>query len=179
MKSNQSDIQLLMPDIERDAVFAHTWFTRPEGRATLLSMGNAEHEIEEMTLADHRRIMQEFLDFEREGKQITRVIVADNKTIGVVWIELYENHDVKAPSIHIMIGDPDYRGKGIGRIAMESMLDYACNTLGHKTIYTRHLANNLPVARLNETLGFVKDGEKYTDENGLEWQNIKYELTDD
>lgn len=173
MKPKQSDIQLLTPDVERDAVFAHAWFTRPEGRATLLSMGNAEHEIEEMTLADHRKIMQEFLDFEKEGKQITRVIIADGKTIGVVWIELYENHGVKAPSIHIMIGDPDYRGKGVGRNAMESMLNYAKNSLKYESIYTRHLANNLPIARLNETLGFVKDGGKYTDKNGLEWQNIR------
>jgi len=178
MKVKQSDIQLLTPDGERDAEFAHTWLTRPEGRETLLSMGNAEHEIEEMTLEDHRQIMQEFLDFEREGKQITRVIVADNKTIGVVWIELYENHGVKAPSIHIMIGDPNYRGKGIGRIAMGSMIDYARNTLKYKTMYTRHLANNLPVARLNETFGFVKDGDRYKDENGLEWQNIKRNLTE-
>lgn len=177
MKPKQSDIQLLTPDVERDAVFAHTWFTRPEGRATLLSMGNAEHEIEEMTLDDHRQIMQEFLDFEKEGKQITRVIVADSKTVGVVWIELYENHGVKAPGIHIMIGDPNYRGKGVGKIAMGSMLDYVRDVLKYKMIYTRHLANNLPVAKLNETLGFVKDGEKYKDENGLEWQNIKRTLT--
>lgn len=176
MKFKRSDIQLLTPDVERDAEFAHAWLTRPEGRATLLSMGNAEHEIKEMTLEDHRQIMQEFLDFEREGKQVTRVIVADNKTIGVVWVGLYENHGVKAPSIHIMIGDPEYRGKGIGRIAMESMIDYARNSLKCKTMYTRHLANNVLVAKLNEALGFVKDGETYKDENGLEWQNIKCEL---
>lgn len=173
MISKQPNIQLLPPDVQRDAVFAHAWFTRPEGRATLRSMGNAEHEIGDMTLEDHQQIMQEFLDFERNGKQITRVITADGKTIGIVWIELYENHGVKAPSIHIMIGDPDYRGKGIGRGAMESMLDYARDTLKYETVYTRHLANNLPVAKLNKTLGFVKDGEKYTDKNGLEWQNIK------
>lgn len=178
MKFKQSDIQLLVPDVERDAVFAHAWFARPEGRATLLSMGNAEHEIEDMTLADHRTIMQEFIDFEKEGKQITRVIVADSKTIGVVWIELYENHDVQVPSIHIMIGDPEYRGRGVGRIAMKFMLDYARHILRYKTIYTRHLANNVPVAKLNEVLGFVKDGEVYKDENGLEWQNIKRDLVE-
>ena len=178
MNPKQPNIQLLAPNVERDAVFAHAWFTRPEGRATLLSMGNAQHEIGDMTLQDHRQIMQEFLDFEKEGKQITRVIVTDNKTVGVVWIELYQNHGVKAPGIHIMIGDPDYRGKGIGRAAMEFMLGYARDTLKYETVYTRHLASNLPVARLNETLGFVKDGETYKDENGLEWQNIKRTLTD-
>lgn len=177
MKSNQSDIQLLIPSVERDAVFAHAWFARPEGRATLLAMGNAEHEITDMTLEDHRAIMQDFLDLERDGKQITRAIVCDTKTVGLVWLELYENHGVKAPSIHIMIGDPEYRGKGIGRIAMQSMLGYARDTLKYEMIYTRHLANNLPVAKLNEALGFVKDSKAYTDENGLEWQNIKQTLT--
>jgi RimJ/RimL family protein N-acetyltransferase len=117
--------------------------------------------------------MQEFLNLEKEGKQITRVIVTEGKTIGVVWIELFENHGVKPPSIHIMIGNPDYRGKGIGRAAMESAVEYIRSTLNYKTIYSRHLANNLPVAKLNKSIGFKQDGEPYKDENGLVWQGIK------
>lgn len=172
MKSLHTDIQLLKPEVDRDTPFAHSWFTRPEGHATLLSMGNSENEIEPSTLEGERAIMQEFIDLEDSGKQITRVIVADGKTIGVVWIELFENHGVKSPSIHIMIGNPDYRGKGIGRSAMQSAINYIRDVLKLKTVYSRHLADNIAVTKLNESLGFKKDGAAYKDSDGLAWQNI-------
>jgi len=172
VKSIRSDIQLLSPEVDRDAPFAHSWFTRPEGHQTLLSMGNAEHEIEESTLEGERKTTQEFIDLEKSGKQITRVIVVDGVTIGVVWIELFENHGIKPPSIHIMIGNSDYRGKGIGQAVMQSAINYVRDTLKLKTIHTRHLAKNVPVSKLNESLGFKKDGDTYKDKNGLVWQNI-------
>ncbi len=176
MKSNRKDIQLLVPDIEGDALFAYGWFTQPEGRATLLSMGNAESEIEESTLAGEKEIIQEFIDLEKANKQITRMIIVDEKTIGAVWIELFENHGIKPPSLHLMIGNPEYRGKGIGRSVMESAIDYIRDVLREKTIRTRHLANNIPVSKLNESLGFEKEGDPYTNENGLVWQNIRLSL---
>jgi len=168
-----SRLQLLPPNVERDAPFAHAWFMRSEGRATLLSMGNAESEIEESTLTRQKEIIQEFINLEASNRQITRMMVIDEKTIGVVWVELFENHGVKSPSLHIMIGDPNYRGRGIGHAVMEAALDYAKNSLRAPVIYSRHLANNLPIAKLNKTLGFEKDGATYKDKNGLEWQNIK------
>jgi len=173
MQTNDSTIQLLPPDIDRDAPFALSWFQRPEGHATLLSMGNAEHEIEPSTLESETAILREFIDLEQEEKQITRMIIVDQKTIGVVWIELFENHNVQSPSIHIMIGNPDYRGKGIGKSVMQAAINYVRDTLNLNTIYSRHLANNMQVATLNKSLGFEKDGVPYTDNNGLVWQSIK------
>lgn len=175
MQSNRSDIQLLEPNVERDAPFALSWFERPEGHATLISMGNAESEIELPTLEGEKETLREFIELEKNGKQITRMIVVDNKTIGAVWIELFENHGVKLPSVHIIIGDPDYRGKGIGKSAMKAAIDHA-KTLNFKTIYSRHLSTNAPVSKLNDSLGFKKDGQPYKDENGLLWQNIRINM---
>lgn len=80
-------------------------FTRPGGKQTLLSMGNAEHEIVESTLDRERTTIQEFINLEKDNKQITRIaIVVDDITIGAIWIELFENHGVKPPSVHIIIG---------------------------------------------------------------------------
>lgn len=170
--SNNTIIEFLPPNPDRDAPFAHSWFMRPEGRATLISMGNAEGEITESTLSGEREIMQEFLDLEAADKQITRVIVVDGVTIGVVWIELFENHNVKPPSIHIMIGNPDYRGKGIGRKSLQFAIDYMRANINHEAIYSRHLASNAPIATLLTSLGFKKDGDVYEDENGLVWQDV-------
>lgn len=171
MKVIQGDIKLLPINVERDAPFAHSWFTRAEGRDTLLRMGNAEHEIMPSTLAGERATMQEFIELEAQNKQITRAIVIDDVTIGVVWIELFENHGVKAPSVHIMIGNPDYRGRGIGGESMNRMIEYVHDELHFSTVYTRYLADNVAIARVNKALGFMNDGMEYTDSNGLLWQN--------
>lgn len=176
MQSSRDDVQLLVPNVERDSPFALNWFERPEGHATLLSMGNAENEIEPSTLEGEKATLREFLDLEKDNKQITRMIIVDSRTIGAVWIELFENHGVKPPSVHIMIGDPDYRGKGIGRAVMKSAINYVRDILQYEIIYTRYLANNLPIAKLNGSLGFEKDGEPYEDENRLTWQAVKMTL---
>lgn len=173
MESNRIDIQLLRPDIKRDAIFALSWFDRSEGRQTLISMGNAEHEIKPTTLEDEKITLSEFIKLEKEEKQITRMIVADNKTIGAVWIELFSNHGVKPPSIHIMIGNPDYRGKGIGRSVMEAAIDYINHSLHQNIIYSRHLISNQTISLVSSSLGFKPDGAAYTDKNNLVWQNIK------
>lgn len=173
MKSNRKDIQLLVPDVERDAPYAFDWFSGPKGVETLLSMGNAKHEIVTPTLEGEQETIKKFIDLERDNLQVTRMILVDNKTIGAIWIELYENHGIKSPSIHIIIGDPEYRKKGIGSSAMKSAIDYAKNTLGYKTIYSRHLANNQSMTAVSQSLGFEEDGTRYTDGNGLTWQNVK------
>jgi len=178
MQSNRNDIQLLKPNIERDAPFAFSWFDRPEGWQTLLSMGNAENEITVSTIEGEKDTIKSFIKLENDNQQITRMIIADNKTIGAVWIELFENHNVKSPSIHIIIGDPEYRGKGIGISVMKAAIDYVRQSLNKKTIYSRHLVNNQAITNLTKTLGFENDGEPYVDDNGLNWQNIKLNLSD-
>lgn len=176
MRSDQEGVQLLAPDVERDAYFALDWFTRPDGKQTLLSMGNAEHEIVESTLDGERATIQEFIDLEKDNKQITRMIVTDGITIGAVWIELFENHGVKSPSIHIIIGNPDYRNKGIGTSAMKAAIGYCKDLLGASVIYSRHLFSNKNISVLNTKLGFKNDGDTYTDENGLVWQNVRLDV---
>ena len=175
MKSNRGDISLVVPNIERDAFFALDWFSRAEGRQTLLSMGNAEHEIDEPTLDGEKATIQEFIDLEKDGKQITRMIVVDSKTVGAVWIELFENHGVKAPSVHIIVGNPEYRGKGIGSSVMRAAIDYVLHDLSATVVYSRHLSSNINISAVNKKLGFIPEGDVYEDENGLVWQNVKLE----
>lgn len=177
MKSNRDDVLLLRPDVERDAPFALGWFSRAEGRQTLLSMGNAQSEIEEATLDGEKVTIQEFIDLEKENRQITRMIVIDDVTIGAVWIELLENHGVKSPSVHIIIGNPDYRGKGIGTSTMQSAIRYSLDELGATNVYSRHLSSNKSISAVNAKLGFKADGDAYEDENGLIWQNVKFEAS--
>ena len=119
MQPNRPDIQLRTPDIVIDPPFALGWFNGAEGKATLLSMGNAENEIKTPSIETETETIHEFIALEKSSKQVTRMITVDGKTVGAVWIELFENHRVKPPSVHIIIGDPGYRGRGIGAILPE------------------------------------------------------------
>jgi RimJ/RimL family protein N-acetyltransferase len=72
-----------------------------------------------------------------------------------------------------MIGNKDYRGKGIGKATMSSLIQYIKENIKTPEIYSRHLKNNVVVANMNQRLGFTNEGDSYTDNNGLEWQNVK------
>lgn len=71
-----------------------------------------------------------------------------------------------------MIGDKDYRGKGIGKAAMGEIIQYINNDLNLHDIYSRHLASNKSAKALLGSFGFLDDGNTYTDNNKLEWQNV-------
>jgi len=165
-------IELVKPNIDRDAPFAFAWFDRPEGKQTLLSMGNAENEITSPTLEGEIETLKSFISMEAEGTQTTRMIRIDNKTVGAVWVEWSENHDVQPPSIHVIVGDLAYRGKGVGTAALKKAIEMVYEQKPSTNIYSRHLVNNTSIANIMTDLGFTNDGALYTDANRLQWQNI-------
>jgi len=169
------ELVLTNPVPDRDANFALSWFESKTGKDTLLKMGNAPDEINEPSLEGELATLEEFLSLEDEGKQKTWMLRYGEITIGAAWIDLVENHGVEAPSVHLMVGDPSFRGKGIGKATMNAMITYLKEN-GNDTIYSRHLVSNEVVTGLNRSLGFVPDGQSYVDKNGLEWQNIKLSL---
>lgn len=167
------DLSLIKPNPLLHAPITLSWFTSENGKETLLLMGNAEHEIETPSLNSEKEILEEFVDLEGKNEQLTWMIEFEQHIIGVAWIELTENHNVLPPSIHLMIGNKDYRGRGIGKVVMQTLIRYIKDNTDTHTIYSRHLKSNIVVANMNQGLGFINDKEPYVDENGLEWQNIK------
>ena len=168
-----SDLELVAPNPTRDAPFALAWFDSPDGKDTLLKMGNAESEIETRTLEGEYSILEEFIRLEQDSKQITRMIRLKDRTIGAVWIGLEDTEHLKAPALHIMIGDPSSRGMGIGKVVMEAMLNFAQTQLHVNVVYSRHLTSNRVIAKVNDYLGFQKDGNPYTEKNGQIFQNVR------
>jgi RimJ/RimL family protein N-acetyltransferase len=166
------NINLAAPDPERDAPFALNWLTSKFGKETLLLMGNAENEIEPSTLESERKIIQEFVELQKENKQLTWMIRDQDKTIGAAWIELVDTADVKSPGIHIMIGDKEYRGMGIGRAVISELLTYLATDLRASDVYSRHLVDNDAAKKLLESCGFSNEGSAYSDANNLNWQNV-------
>jgi RimJ/RimL family protein N-acetyltransferase len=176
IETHLPDIILVAPNPERDAPFAVNWFTSRFGKETLLLMGNAEHEIHASTVESERQIMEEFMDLEKENKQLTWMIRDHDKTIGATWIELIDTPELKSPAVHIMIGDRDYRGKGIGYAVISEMIQYVHIDLQARDVYSRHLANNQAAKQLLASCGFHDDGDAYIDTNKLAWQNVHLQL---
>lgn len=165
---SNATIQLIEPDVERDAPLSVQWLHGQIGRETLRLMGVVDKDITEPTLTAEQERIQSFLD---RKDQLNWMIEVDGQVVGAIWVDLEPNGSVKAPGIHIMIGDPRMRGQRIGPQAMQLVIDYLYKQ-GHSTIYTRHHVGNTPVEKMSARLGFVPDGEPYVDSDGLEWQNI-------
>ena len=172
IQTKMPDINLTTPNPERDAQFALNWFASKFGRETLILMGNAEHEIEPSTLDSERKIIEEFVELEKENKQLTWMIRDQDKTIGAVWIELIDTPDVKSPGIHIMIGDKDCRGRGVGQAVISEMLKYLETDIKASDVYSRHLVDSKAAKQLLASSGFSNEGRAYTDTNNLNWQNV-------
>jgi RimJ/RimL family protein N-acetyltransferase len=99
------------------------------------------------------------------------MIQYQGKVVGSIWADLEQVGNVPAPAIHIMIGDPEARGKGVGFAAASKVIDHL-HEKGFESIFSRHLASNGAASGLLKSLGFAQFGKQYTDEDGLEWQNV-------
>lgn len=173
LSTSLPDLTLIDPDPIRDAPVTLRWFEADYGRETLLLMGNAQHEITTPSLESEIAILQEFIELDQMNRQRTWMMKFRDEIIGVAWIELAENHSVHQPSIHLMIGNKDYRGHGIGTASMLALIKFIKQEISTPVIYSRHLKSNIAIATMTRKIGFIKDGDSYIDDNGLEWQNIK------
>ncbi len=103
------------------------------------------------------------------------MIQLGDKVVGSIWVDLKPTIELPAPAVHIMIGDPSARGQGVGSASTNAVISYL-EGQGEKAVYTRCLTNNSTAIKLLEEQGFQTLGDKYIDENGLEWQNSKCDL---
>ena len=65
----------------------------------------------------------------------------------------------KNADLFIAIGEDNYRGKGMGKIAMKWIINYSFNNLRLHKINLGVIKNNIPAVKLYKSLGFVIEGE--------------------
>ena len=168
LETTNPAIKLIEPDVERDAALGVEWLHGELGHSTLVLMGVADEDNKPTSLEAERARVQDFI----EGKdQLNWMIQYEGTVVGSVWVDLVTKDELPAPAVHIMIGNPAMRGKGVGFSTVNSVLNYL-KTLGHETIYSRHLTKNSGATTLLDSLGFHDLGEPHTDSDGLEWQNV-------
>jgi len=165
-------IHLIEPDIERDAKLGQQWLEGELGRNTLRLMGVADKHNHATTLEQEKERVRDFIE---NADQFNWMIQLDDKVVGSIWVDLKPKDKIPAPAVHIMIGDPTARGKGIGGASTDAVIDYL-RQQGEVAVYSRTLVQNTVAKNLLNNNGFMPDGEPYTDEDGLEWQNAALHL---
>jgi RimJ/RimL family protein N-acetyltransferase len=167
-------LELVRPDVDRDPPAALGWLDGDVGRSTLRLMGNAEEHIGPTTLETERARIQRFID---SSEQLTWTLSLHGRPVGVIWVDLLPTDHVLAPAVHIMIGDPNSRGHGVGRASLAAVIAHLSESDEHASLYSRHLTSNRPVTNLLRSAGFTNLGEPYVDPDGLRWQNVVLDLT--
>ncbi|MBI1856836.1 GNAT family N-acetyltransferase [Candidatus Saccharibacteria bacterium] len=171
LETNNPDLKLVEPDIERDALNGVKWLEGDMGRATLQLMGVADEHNKPTTLDEEKERVNDFLT---RQDQLNWMIEYRGKVVGSVWVDLEASDFLASPSVHVMIGDPDMRGKGVGLASVSSVIDYLKDG-GEKTVYSRYITTNIGSEHLLSKLGFENLGEPYSD-GDLLFQNMKLEL---
>lgn len=172
------ELSLVTPDPGRDAAQAVEWLKGDAGKETLMLMGNPEAKIEPPSLEAERERLEKFITLAREGRQLTWMMRCADATVGAIWVDLEPTKHLAAPAIHIMIGDPSVRGQGVGRAAMAAVIGYLRADGKYPKLYSRYLTTNTGSIKLLNGFGFTHLGPAYTDEDGLEFQNLVLSLTD-
>lgn len=167
-------LTLVNPVVERDARAGVAWLTGEEGRKTLRLMGNPENHIKPPSLDEERDRVRGFIT---STEQTTWMVRYRGDIVGAVWIDLHPTRHVPAPAVHIMIGDPSVRGKGIGENTVLAVASLLRGQGDNDNLYSRHLVSNDGAARLLAKVGFRPLGKPYKDEDGLEWQNAVLDLS--
>lgn len=72
---------------------------------------------------------------------------------GIDWVH-------RVATLHIMIGGPENRGKGVGAFAVGSMLNHAFDNLGLHRVELDVLAENAPAIGLYRKMGFSLEGTR-------------------
>jgi len=84
---------------------------------------------------------------------------APEKALGVVYLTGIDQLEGSA-EFHIMIGDADNRGRGMGSFAIRKMLEHAFMNLNLHRVESYILTDNQASIALHEKNGFVKEGVK-------------------
>ena len=173
LKTQNDNLILIPPNIERDAPLSVVWLAGDSGRETLRLMGNVPDNIKPTTLEAEKQRVSVFI---KSTEQLTWMIEFEGKVVGSIWAHTEPTDFVKAPSIHIMIGDETARGKGVGKSSSIAVIDELRRTKQYPTIYSRYITDNSASASMLSSTGFILVQKAYTDNDGLEWQNVLLNL---
>ena len=106
---------------------------------------------------------------DKDYKHFTIVTKGDNNIIGTCSIKITR----RSATIGMLIGDPDYQGKGIGKEVEKALIDFCFNELDLHSVNASILADNERSLRCAKSVGFKECGVKHEVEfvHG-EWKDV-------
>ncbi|HVQ44299.1 MAG TPA: GNAT family N-acetyltransferase [Candidatus Saccharimonadia bacterium] len=173
LQTSMPDLSLTNPNIKSDPAISVEWLAGEPGKETLRLMGSTETNNKPSTLKAEEQRIREFIT---STNQRTWNLHYRTKTVGATWIDLESSKYLKSPSIHIMIGDPNVRGKGLAQATLQAVIELLEKEGEYQHLHSRHLVENTASAKLLARVGFANDGDEYTDADGLVFQNVKRSL---
>lgn len=104
--------------------------------------------------------MKWFSRVQKPDRKFFSLVTAQEKTLigncGFVDI----NSAPQEATLRITIGNPDYRGKGLGSEAVSLLVQYGFESMSLKRIFLKVLATNARAIRTYEKVGFTKTSEE-------------------
>lgn len=95
------------------------------------------------------------------GSAVRCAITEDDKDEILGLVSLVSiNYMNQSAEFHIMIGDTQNQGRGIGTFAVQSMLNHAFNNMNLQRVELTVLEDNIRAKHLYEKCGFVYEGRK-------------------
>lgn len=99
-----------------------------------------------------------FINYQKVKNKKFFTICDNSKPIGFMGLSNISKHNKNA-DLFIAIGEDNYRGKGIGKIAMKWIIDYGFKKLKLHKINLGVIKDNVSAVKLYKSLGFVIEGE--------------------
>lgn len=127
-----------------DRMLLEKWMTDAHGRHFLLSRITAQN-------TDLHHLIDE------PRNHLGIITLNDTRPIGVLAFLDYDQFQQKA-ELRKLIGEPEFRGKGLAKEATKMWIEYGIFVLGLKKIYLNTLDTNVRNIKLNEELGFQVEG---------------------
>ena len=94
---------------------------------------------------------------DKDADLLGMITLPDGKPIGVMAFLDFDAPQKKA-ELRKLIGDAEYRGRGLGKEATKLWLNFGTATLGLTKIYLNTLETNVRNIKLNQELGFQIEG---------------------
>lgn len=138
----------------RDDVFLRVrWLNNHQ--SVLYAIDQPNHVV---TLESQNKWFDDYEERLKKGEKKFFTILDDGKNIGFMGLSNI-NRKIGNASIFILIGEDEYRGRGIGKESMDYLIKYAFDELALKSLYLQVDKTNMIAIRLYDKLGFQKLGE--------------------
>lgn len=138
------------PHEKKDIPFRVKWLNNK--KATIFTIDNPDKKT---TIAEQK---EWFKNYQANVSKNFFTILDDEKPIGFMGLSNID-HNLRRASIFILIGEDNYRGEGVGTVAMKFLIERATNDLLLKELLLEVNKLNVIAIGLYKKFGFKITGE--------------------